>query len=347
MKIEIGESLLLSWLRHVKNCQLVQTNWKPSLSSWEIYNEAEAEELMAYCGKYFKDMHSIDIFKNNTSYMQLLRQAEVDIMGVSFSNDNSKELCGIGVAFHEGGLNYGDKDKTISNVLKKIIRTAMAFIGFFNTTQGQIIFAAPKINNAEFTALAPLLNELRQIFDDRKYSFKIFLYCNEDFNIKVLQPVIAVSESVADTSELFMRSLQLYNMFATEVTMGDKRVAAKTSRLEKIQVENSEGFTEMKIGMLVRSTLRRLFAEGKITDDEIERVQTYDYSKEAFNINYPLLKEVDKTKLINIQRLVNDRPRYWNELFSVNGKQYLVCQEWFEYNNRAYFMKWLEGIDRQ
>lgn len=28
MKIEIGESLLLSWLKHIKECQLVQTNWK-------------------------------------------------------------------------------------------------------------------------------------------------------------------------------------------------------------------------------------------------------------------------------------------------------------------------------
>ena len=28
MKIEIGESLIYSWLRHEKQCQLVQTNWK-------------------------------------------------------------------------------------------------------------------------------------------------------------------------------------------------------------------------------------------------------------------------------------------------------------------------------
>ena len=30
MKIEMGESLLYSWLRHVKECQIVQTNWKVS-----------------------------------------------------------------------------------------------------------------------------------------------------------------------------------------------------------------------------------------------------------------------------------------------------------------------------
>lgn len=38
MKIEMGESLLLSWLRHIKECQLVQTNWKPS-AKWEFKNK--------------------------------------------------------------------------------------------------------------------------------------------------------------------------------------------------------------------------------------------------------------------------------------------------------------------
>ena len=32
MKIEMGESLFYSWLRHVKECQIVQTNWKVSES---------------------------------------------------------------------------------------------------------------------------------------------------------------------------------------------------------------------------------------------------------------------------------------------------------------------------
>lgn len=35
MKIEIGESLMISWLRHIKECQIAQTNWKPS-PKWEI-----------------------------------------------------------------------------------------------------------------------------------------------------------------------------------------------------------------------------------------------------------------------------------------------------------------------
>lgn len=30
MKIEIAESLVYSWLRKVRNCRIVQTNWKPA-----------------------------------------------------------------------------------------------------------------------------------------------------------------------------------------------------------------------------------------------------------------------------------------------------------------------------
>lgn len=35
MKIEIGESLLQSYLKHVENCLISQTNWKTS-SNWNI-----------------------------------------------------------------------------------------------------------------------------------------------------------------------------------------------------------------------------------------------------------------------------------------------------------------------
>lgn len=41
MKIEIGESLLLSWLKHIKECQLVQTNWKASYK-WELKKQRDA-----------------------------------------------------------------------------------------------------------------------------------------------------------------------------------------------------------------------------------------------------------------------------------------------------------------
>lgn len=45
MKIEVGESLLVSLLKHVKKCKIVQINWKPSYI-WELQNKNNLELLM-------------------------------------------------------------------------------------------------------------------------------------------------------------------------------------------------------------------------------------------------------------------------------------------------------------
>lgn len=37
MKIEMGESLAISWLKHIKKCAIVQTNWKQSFE-WEEHD---------------------------------------------------------------------------------------------------------------------------------------------------------------------------------------------------------------------------------------------------------------------------------------------------------------------
>ena len=50
MKIEMGESLIYSWLRHEKQCQLAQTNWKSS-SYWELLHYDELVELEEELGE--------------------------------------------------------------------------------------------------------------------------------------------------------------------------------------------------------------------------------------------------------------------------------------------------------
>lgn len=53
MKIEMGESLFYSWLRHVKECQVVQTNWKPS-PSWQLQDEDGIKRFMDLTDSYFQ-----------------------------------------------------------------------------------------------------------------------------------------------------------------------------------------------------------------------------------------------------------------------------------------------------
>ncbi|KRE50652.1 hypothetical protein [Paenibacillus sp. Soil724D2] len=250
------------------------------------------------------------------------------------------ELYAVDVAFHEAGLNYGDKVETVSRVLKKMIRTVLVVHGFFNLTEATIVFASPKIHNATLIILKPVLEELNQFFSKKGYHFNIKMYCNEDFRSHILDPVNSASTSIADTSELFMRSLQLNNMFSDNKGAVKKSSNAIIPSLPKIESRVLDRSVEMKVGLLVRTTSREYLSNNKVPSDEINRMTTYEYSKTAFDINYPFLKEINELEALDKQRLVNGRPRYWNEIFTIQGKKYFVCQEWFE-RNRSYFDQWI------
>lgn len=145
MKIEIAESLMLSWLRHAKNCQMVQMNWKPSVSSWDLHNENKVEMVMRGTDAYFSENYGLNLFKKNSSIGQLLQQGEIDALGIEINRGVIQNIYAIDVAFHESGLNYGSREETITRVIKKMVRSALILHAYFNVNTGDIIFASPKV----------------------------------------------------------------------------------------------------------------------------------------------------------------------------------------------------------
>ena len=218
MKIEMGESLFYSWLRHVKQCQIVQTNWKAS-SQWELHHAEEIEDLLHIIDEYFNNQYQYKIFKKNSALSQIMRQAESDVLGIHIS-ENKTSFYAIDVAFHELGLNYGTRTGTVMKVLSKIIRTAFCFYGYFDTPAGEIVFASPKINRAILSDLLPCITYLNDFFCEQGFDFKFSIICNDAFDNDILQPILLASDYVADTNELFMRSYQMYAMFAKNPTKG-------------------------------------------------------------------------------------------------------------------------------
>ena len=146
MKIEIGESLFYSWLRHVKACQIVQTNWRVS-PLWKLADTEKLEQVMQKVDANFGEKHGYQVFKGNKSLRQLLKQGECDALGMHIT-ENATETYAIDVAFHEEGLNYGDRDTTVMKVIEKCARTAFCLYGYLNVSDAEIIFASPKINPA-------------------------------------------------------------------------------------------------------------------------------------------------------------------------------------------------------
>lgn len=333
MKIEMGESLFYSWLRHVKECQIVQTNWKVS-SQWDMDHESEIKDLIEKVDTYFSDNYDYHIFKKNSSMSQIIQQGECDVVGVAFDGDE-KSFYAVDVAFHEAGLNYGTREETVMKVISKCVRNAVCLYGYMNTKEAEIIFASPKINPAIMGDLNLCISDLNNIFRLAGFCFSIRVISNETFNELVLQPIILASVGIADTSELFIRSYQMYKMFANDTrTRAERKEGNGSASSNKTISVKREMYDELKIGKLVQLVLKPLIIE-KATDLEIEWMQEFEYSKNNFGIQYPLLL---KTKLSSAER------HYYKDLFTINGDTYRLCCEWFETeanNDRPYVEKWI------
>lgn len=336
MKIEMGESLFYSWLRHVKECQIVQTNWKVS-SQWQLSDADALEKLMALVDKHYSDKYGYAIFKQNTSLSQLLQQGECDVLGVSIQ-PGATTYYAVDVAFHEAGLNYGNRDITVMKVLEKCARTAFCLYGYLSTKEAEIIFASPKINPAVLSDLTPCVDEMNTIFADNGYDFTFRIIANEEYNDLVLKPILLASDGVADTSELFLRSYQMYKMFSnTKTTVKRTRTTASNVKAEPLEYDYTDAdvYQELKIGQLAQKVLGRMLCNGCASEEEIAAMQTAEYSKQQFDLQYPLLVKADSEY---------DRVRYYTKPLSIKGQTYYLCSQWFETsanNDRPYLLKWI------
>jgi hypothetical protein len=77
MKIEVGESLVRTWIRHCRGCQLAELNWKPS-PLWP-------GEILPKHNKWFEEAKTNlpeNTLKGTKNISQFLRQAEIDVLGL-------------------------------------------------------------------------------------------------------------------------------------------------------------------------------------------------------------------------------------------------------------------------
>ncbi|MGH1600198.1 hypothetical protein [Campylobacter majalis] len=338
MKIEIGESLFYSWLRHIKECQVVQTNWKTS-SSWLLQNDDELQKIISITDEFFKNKYNYSIYKKNSSLSQLLQQSEIDVLGIHFDNEKT-QIYSVDVAFHKAGLNYGSNNETIERVLKKCLRSAMCIYGYFNKKSGEIVFASPKINTAVLNNLKPCFDDMKTIMQNLGFDFNFRIIANDDFSSSVLEPILQVSSDVSDTAELFMRSYKMLQMF--EIKRKPKTLKDKNKDQNKENfIIRKDDYKELKVGQIARFIMMDVLQSGVVEADEISRLQNKTYSKENLGLDYPALVKIDDTF---------DNVRYYKNVLLINGLRYRLCSQWFEVpanDDRGYLLDWLKKYDKR
>lgn len=233
------------------------------------------------------------------------------------------------VAFHSAGLQYGSKETTIMKLLSKAVRTALCLRGYLGTNEGNIIFASPKIHKGVLADLLPCVEELNQLFLENDWKFTYRVICNEDFKTAILDPVLLVSDGIADTTELFLRSYQMIQMFPDT---GNKSTAktenSSSTRPRKVrhrtEVTLSEnGYDELKIGQLAQGLFRKYLHEQEVEEAVITALLSKEESKRALDLNFPAFVEKDS----DFKRI-----RYYATPYLVNGREYYLTSQWFEYN---------------
>lgn len=334
MKIEIGESIFYSWLRHVKECQIVQNNWKVS-PNWKITNEVILDEMFRELQLEFEQKYFSNIFKNNKGLSQFIKQSECDAIGINY-HDNIISYYAVDVAYHENGLKYGDKMETAFKVIAKCIRTAFCIYGYFDSKEAEIVFASPVIKNATLKVLLPMFDIISEYFTDKGFSYNFRLICNDDFEEKVLNPVLIASSDVADTTELFVRSYQMLQLFSSKEPK-PKLTKSKSveTNISSNPVTSTTAINELKVGKIAQIILKGILESGKVTENEILLMQEEEYSRKTFGLSHPLLV---------LDGVSFDARRYYSTPLTINKKTYYLCNDWYETkvnDDRTLLLKWI------
>ncbi len=106
-----------------------------------------------------------------------------------------------------------------------------------------------------------------------------------------------------------------------------------------IQITNDQ----LKIGVLVRTCVKELIEKDNISVDLVNWLSNSKYCKNTFDINFPFLKEVENDRSLSEQCKINGYDRYWKDQYNINGKSYLLCNDWYE-RNRKKFERWFSNI---
>ena len=230
MKIEIGESLACSWLRHVRQCWLVQANWRFSGHWRRCSVDAELETLFTTMKGRFD--RGGGVFKKTKNAEQLLRQGEIDAVGI----DHEGGVHAVEIAFHEAGLQYGTTTETNNRVLKKMLRTLLILRAIRPPeTQLHIYFFSPKVNPVVQRPLKETFKALCIEYPNVEWQF----VANDDFTEDVVRPAVEEASGIADSSELFVRSAKLLRLaeYAAGQRPGAQRTRSYDERGAAVRIE--------------------------------------------------------------------------------------------------------------
>ncbi len=332
MKIEVAESLCYSYLRHVKGCWLVQTNWKSSEHWDKRKTDVQLEEM-------FRGMRSRfdvggNVFKQTASLGQFMQQAEIDVVGI----DQDSGVHAMDVAFHENGLNYGSG--AANSVLKKMLRAYLLLAAYHPPeTTLHIYFVSPKVHKAVQSPLENIFAALQEQYPDVNWH----LLTNESCHEQVVQQTLDRAGSVADTAELFVRASKLLSISAATHMGSHTNPVTRSGQTISATAPPHHEEQGITLQNIVQDLMKTLLDEYPtlLDDDDIRGLMDNEHCKNVLSLkigNHALLKDQHEG------REISGHSRYWRQVY---GGRFYVCSQWWKnhhVHNASSMLKFLDGL---
>lgn len=183
------ENLIVSWLKHIKKCSLIERNYKMSVA---VGVKQETEEL------YKKIKKDLPKGKLET----LLFQTEIDVVGLCKSNS----LFVVEVAYHEKGIVYGKN--TVKSILNKFRRISLLVKNCFRYKKINILFVGNELSEKYLLQIDKGIKKLA-----KKTNFNYQIIVKDGFLNEVLKPLANIVDDIKDHNECSIRMLKLLKSF--------------------------------------------------------------------------------------------------------------------------------------
>ncbi|SMB82590.1 Antitoxin Phd_YefM, type II toxin-antitoxin system [Desulfonispora thiosulfatigenes DSM 11270] len=216
--------------------------------------------------------------------------------------------------------------------------------------------ASSESNEANDDSIEKLLNKIgKRIFVDYYYIFK------EDNNPEEQLPSgdngfslnsrrsrsssarkIFREDLEIDALENIVQSSRLDDITLTKARKILSQETSNESLVVGANLEEDEKGHNLKIGKLARTFITKFLNENVISKYELEKMETAEYSKEVFNLNFEILKLVDRQ--VDIDKQKRDSKgynRYYDLILHTDGGEYFLCSQWVENLHREAFETWL------
>lgn len=310
--MNLKESLIFSYLKHIKKCKIIQTNWVPKTKDWnEDYYIAH--ELFRISKNYFKNKYRVSIF-DDIVFDKDKVIAPIDAFGISFNRDYTQNIYA--VIFE---LNEEDKKINIKDILEKIFIVAIYFASYFNKINGNIMLMYPHLDYETIKEIGIYYSDIKEIFRQVSLSFEVNILINEEFQEKVVKKLEKECFNIdEDEEEVYLKSLKLQRQLSSII----KNNIVKSDTIESDTIKKIDDLTEKTI----KSNVNREVS-NKI---EIEVVKDLEEENEWYSES--IIEESNKSQIDKLDIMIDEDIKgiLFNNINNISNDE--------EHNTTKYYM---------